>query len=150
MDAEKLAFPDRFFDIVTCRQSGFSAREAERVLAADGLFITQQVAEGDKYNLKQAFGRGQSYGDTDGDLMRKYTAELAEAGFGAIQSFEYDTVEYYRTPEDLLFLLKHAPIIPRFGENPRDFEILREFIQENQTEKGIRTNAKRFIIKARK
>lgn len=150
MDAEKLDFPDQFFDIVSCRQSGFSAREAARVLTSGGLFITQQVAEGDKYNLKQTFGRGQSYGDPDGELMRKYRTELAEAGFGAIQSFEFTTVEYYRTPEDLLFLLKHAPIIPGFGQEPSDFEIFHAFIRENQTEKGIRTNAKRSIIKARK
>ncbi|MFD2329141.1 class I SAM-dependent methyltransferase [Cohnella sp. GCM10020058] len=149
MDAERLDFPEQFFDIVTCRHAGFSARQVAKVLSRDGIFITQQVAEGDKLNLKQAFGRGQSYGEADGTLMRKYKQELAEAGFFDIQSMEFDTVEYYRTPEDLIFLLKHTPIIPGFGQEEGDFEILRAFMEDNRTEKGIRTNAKRFRIKAR-
>ncbi|MFC3798872.1 class I SAM-dependent methyltransferase [Cohnella sp. GCM10012308] len=149
MDAEQLDFPGRFFDIVTCRHAGFTARQVAKVLSRDGIFITQQVAEGDKLNMKQAFGRGQSYGEADGTLMRQYKLALAEAGFLDIQSMEFDTVEYYRTPEDLIFLLKHTPIIPGFGQEEGDFEILRAFMEENRTEKGIRTNAKRFMIKAR-
>nr|WP_286672583.1 class I SAM-dependent methyltransferase [Cohnella hashimotonis] len=149
MDAERLDFPERFFDIVTCRHAGFNASQVARVLSPDGVFITQQVAEGDKLNLKQAFGRGQSYEETDGTLLRKYELALAEAGFMDIQSMEFDTEEYYRTPEDLIFLLKHTPIIPSFGHEKEDFEVLRAFMEDNRTEKGIRTNAKRFTIKAR-
>jgi SAM-dependent methyltransferase len=150
MDAEKLDFPDPFFDVVSCRHSRFSALQIAKVLSDDGIFLTQQVSERDKMNLKQAFGRGQSYGDLDGILMKRYVQDLSVAGFTEIKSFEYDTVEYYQSHEDLIFLLKHTPIIPDFGQNLIDFEILRAFIAENQSEKGIRTNSKRFMIKARK
>lgn len=55
-------------------------------------------------------------------------------------------VNNYRTPEDLIFLLKHTPIIPNFGEEAEDFTILQSFIDVNSSEKGIRTNSKRFMI----
>ncbi|MGM2834971.1 SAM-dependent methyltransferase, partial [Bacillus cereus group sp. Bce025] len=47
---------------------------------------------------------------------------------------------------DLIFLLKHTPIIPNFGEEEEDFNILQKFIKANSSEKGIRTNSKRFMI----
>ncbi|MFC5703246.1 class I SAM-dependent methyltransferase [Cohnella faecalis] len=150
MDAERLDFPEQFFDVVSCRHSEFSAHQAAKVLSQGGIFFSQQVSEGDKINLKQAFGRGQSYGDSDGNIMKKYIQDITEAGFTEIQSFEYDSEEYYQTPEDLIFLLKHTPIIPNYGQDRDDFEILHAFIAENQTAKGIRTNSKRFILKARK
>ncbi|QJD86032.1 class I SAM-dependent methyltransferase [Cohnella herbarum] len=148
MDAENLDFPKRFFDVVSCRHSGFSAIQVAKVLSWGGVFLTQQVSEGDKSNLKQAFGRGQSYGDADGKLMRKYVQDLSAAGFTEIQALEYDSTEYYQTPEDLIFLLKHTPIIPGFGHAREDFEILSAFIDQNRSDRGIRTNSKRFIIKA--
>lgn len=67
-----------------------------------------------------------------------------------MQILEYDAIDYYQTPEDLIFLLKHTPIIPRFGEEKDDFDILGKFIITNGTEKGILTNSKRFMITANK
>lgn len=150
MDAEQLDFPERFFNIVSCRHSEFNAREIARVLAEGGSFLTQQVAERDKENLKQAFGRGQSYGHDDGELMRHYVRDLTDAGFTDIRAEEYDVTEYYGSAEDLIFLLKHTPIIPDFGRHAQDFEILRRFVEQNRCEQGIRTNARRFMIWARK
>lgn len=45
------------------------------------LFLTQQVSEHDKLNLKEAFGRGQCLGERDGTLKEKYMGELINAGF---------------------------------------------------------------------
>ncbi|UVI30200.1 class I SAM-dependent methyltransferase [Paenibacillus spongiae] len=151
MDAERIDFPRGFFNVVSCRHSPFSASEAAKVLTEDGLFLTQQVSEDDKINLAQAFGRRQADdGANDGTLKNKYISELQEAGFRDIQSYDYDAVEYYETYEDLIFLLKHTPIIPGFGQDENDFAVLEQFIRDNQTSKGIRTNAKRFMIIARK
>jgi len=149
MDAEKLNFPTHFFNIVSCRHSPFYAREVAKVLAEDGVFLTQQVGENDKLNLKEAFGRGQANGTPAGTLLQQYISELRDAGFADIQSFEYQVTEYYQTAEDLIFLLKHTPIIPNFGYTASDFEILQQFIAANQCEKGIKTNAARFGIIAK-
>lgn len=149
MDAESLQLPQNFINVVSCRHSPFSAAEIARVLVTDGVFLTQQVSEDDKKNITHAFGRGQKSVE-DGTLKNKYILELTEAGFSDVQSFEYDATEYYETYEDLVFLLKYTPIIPNFGQNENDFNILNQFIEENQTDRGIKTNSKRFMIIARK
>jgi hypothetical protein len=86
----------------------------------------------------------------DGKLKKKCLEELREAGFTNLQTFNYDALEYYQTPEDLLLLLIYTPIIPDFGLNDRDFELLNNFIANNQTSKGIVTNSNRFMIIPRK
>jgi ubiquinone/menaquinone biosynthesis C-methylase UbiE len=150
MDASNLEFPEHFFDVVSCRQAPFYADQVAKVLSPDGVFLTQQVGEGDKENLKRAFGRGQGDQDSYGQLKNKYLDDLTQAGFKEIHSYEYDASEYYESAEDLIFLLKHTPIIPDFGRDAQDFHILDSFIQENRTDQGIRTNAKRFMIIARR
>jgi ubiquinone/menaquinone biosynthesis C-methylase UbiE len=150
MEAEKITFPESFFNVVSCRHSEFYANEVSKVLANDGIFLTQQVSENDKLNMKQAFGRGQAFGTDEGILKNSYLTELAAAGFTDIQSFEYNATQYFQTYEDLVFFLKYTPVIPNFGQTDHDFEILQEFIESNQTEKGIKTNTERFMIVARK
>ncbi|BFH70459.1 methyltransferase [Paenibacillus dendritiformis] len=150
MDAEELAFPDGLFDAVICRHAPFAAGEAARVLTDGGVFITQQVSERDKWNVKEAFGRGQAYGEPNGTLMRRCAGQLKEAGFTEIHCDEYDAAEYLGGAEDLLFLLKHTPIIPGFGEIEGDAERFERFIAANGTERGIRTNSARFLIMARR
>lgn len=150
MSAENLQFPDRFFDVISNCRAPFVSTEIARVLKNGGTFLTQQVSEADKLNVKTAFGRGQSFGKVDGTLKERYIQELKEAGFTEVQSFEYNATEYYQRPEDLIFLLKHTPIVPDFGQREKDWDILNDFIQCNKTEKGIRTNSKRFLLIANK
>lgn len=150
MSSDDLQFPTGFFDVISSCHAPFASTEVSKVLKNGGNFLTQQVSEADKLNLKTAFGRGQSFGEVDGTLKEKYVKELKEAGFTEIQSFEYDAIDYYKRPEDLIFLLNHTPIIPDFGQGEKDLDILTNFIQNNRTEKGIRTNSKRFLIVANK
>lgn len=150
MDADNLQFPKSFFNIVSCRHSVFSASEVYNVLAEDGVFQTQQVSEHDKLNIKQAFGRGQHLDIEPGTLLEKYKQELKHAGFQHIEVREYNVNEYYATPEDLLFLLTHTPIVPQFGELASDRDVFEQFVLDHRDEKGIRTNSGRFMITARK
>ncbi|MFC4305258.1 class I SAM-dependent methyltransferase [Cohnella boryungensis] len=108
MEATSLRFPEGFFNVVSCRHSEFCAKEVAKVLMKGGTFLTQQVSENDKSNLKQAFGRGQTWGAKTGTLQQHYLAELGKAGFSDIQTFEFKFIEYYQTAEDLIFLLKHT------------------------------------------
>ena len=150
MDAEHLVFPEHFFNVVSSRHSCIYPKEIAKVLVQGGIFLTQQVSESDKLNIKEAFGRGQAFGTKNGTLKNQYITELREAGFTDIQTFESNVTEYYQTPEDLLFLLKHTPIIPNFGETEGDFRVLEQFIRDNQTDKGIKTNSERFMLIAKK
>ncbi|WP_416148620.1 class I SAM-dependent methyltransferase [Salipaludibacillus sp. HK11] len=149
MSSENLAFPTNFYDLVSCRHAPFSPMEVDRVIKKGGYFITQQVGEGDKLNIKKAFDRGNVI-EEDGALYERYVQELKEVGFSDVQSFEYNSTDYFQRPEDLIFLLKHTPTIANFGQEKTDFEILDDFIENNRTEKGIRTNSKRFLIVAKK
>ncbi|CEG21347.1 putative methyltransferase YcgJ [Planococcus massiliensis] len=148
--SETLPFRESSFDYLSSRHAPFNPKEVWRVLKKGGTFYTQQVSEADKANLKEAFGRGQSFGQRDGALRDAYKRELVAAGFSEMEIREYDAAEYLERPEDLLFLLLHTPIIPNFGEQEGDFDRLQEFIGQNQTGKGIRTNSKRFLIMAKK
>ncbi|MFJ2047844.1 class I SAM-dependent methyltransferase [Paenibacillus marchantiae] len=150
MNAEQLTFPDQFFNVVSSRHCDFCATEVFRVLADGGVFLTQQVSEHDKCNISKAFDRGQSLGVQPGTLMERYKRELREAGFRDIEAHEYNATEYYATPDDLLFLLTHAPIIPGFGEKESDLEHFQQFVEQNRCDKGIRTNSARFMLTARK
>ena len=150
MDSESLQFPSGFFDMITSRQAPFSAEQVFRTLKKGGMFLSQQVGEADKLNIKKAFGRGQGFHNKDGLLKECYIKKLYEAGFTKVQSIEYDAIEYYQRPEDLLFLLTHTPIVPNFGQEKQDDEILASFIKENLTDQGIRTNCQRFLIMAEK
>ncbi|HFU7068992.1 class I SAM-dependent methyltransferase [Bacillus cereus] len=146
MGSGALTFPHAHFDIASSCHAPFAATELSKVMKKGAFFLTQQVSEHDKLNLKETFGRGQCLGERDGTLKEKYMGELIYAGFELVQVREYDVTDYYSTPEDLIFLLKHTPIIPRFGEEEEDFTILQKFIETNSSEKGIRTNSKRFMI----
>jgi SAM-dependent methyltransferase len=150
MTSEDLQFPNNFFDVISSCHAPFIASEVAKVLKEGGTFLTQQVSEADKLNLKQAFGRGQSFEEVDGALKDKYIQELKKAGFVEVHSFDYNAIEYYQRPEDLIFLLKHTPTIPNFGQEKKDFDILNDFIESNRTKKGICTNSKRFLIIANK
>ncbi|GAB6929111.1 class I SAM-dependent methyltransferase [Paenibacillus sp. JCM 10914] len=149
MDSEQLQFPPGLFNLISCKHAPFRASEVARVLTDDGIFLTQQVRECDKSNLAAAFGRGQ-FANQDGTLKERYITELDQAGFRQIEYVEYDAAEYYEREEDLIFLLKHTPIIPHFGQDDEDFRILQQFIEDHRTEQGIRTNAARFMMIARK
>jgi hypothetical protein len=150
MSSDNLQFPSDFFDVISCCHAPFYPGEVAKVLRSGGTFLTQQVSEADKLTLKKAFGRGQSFGETDGTLKEKYIQDLKEAGFSEVQAFDYNAIEYYQRPEDLGFVLKHTPIIPNFGQVKKDFDMLNQFIKSNQTTKGICTNSKRFMIIAKK
>ncbi|WP_182102927.1 class I SAM-dependent methyltransferase [Niallia taxi] len=146
MSSDNLQFPSGFFDVISSCHAPFSSMEIARVIKNGGFFLTQQVCEADKLNLKEAFKRGQGFGEVDGTLKERYIMELKSAGFTEVQAFEYDANEYYQRAEDLIFLLKHTPIIPDFGQGEKDLDILGSFIENYRTEKGIRTNSKRFLI----
>ena len=148
MSSEDLSFPKYSFDIVISRHAPFNSAEVENILKPDGIFITQQVSEDDKSNIKQSFGRGQSYGLQDGTLKENYRRELIDAGFSKVETYDYNVLEYYERPEDLLFLLQHTPIIPNFGQEKNDFRLWNAFIENNQSSKGICTNSKRVLIVA--
>ncbi len=148
-DAGELPFPSNYFDVVICRHAPFYASEVFRVLKPGGIFITQQVMENDKENIKQIFGRGQAFGVKPGTLMEKCAQELVFQGFEILKKDEYNATEYYADMQDVIFLLRNTPIIPDFDID-KDQEFLERIEREYKTKDGIRTNSSRFLIVCRK
>ncbi|MFW6012811.1 MAG: class I SAM-dependent methyltransferase, partial [Candidatus Bipolaricaulota bacterium] len=150
MDATQLAFAPESFDVTSCRQGPFVPAEVHRVLKPGGFFLTQQVGEGDKYELKKCLGRGQRFQQPPGQLKDNYVNQLRQVEFQDVKVQEYNAIEYYSRPRDLLLLLKNAPIVPDFGKRVGDFQKLAEYINRHTTKRGIKTNAKRFLLTAKK
>jgi predicted RNA methylase len=150
-DGESLPFPDGFFDVVICRQAPFCAGEVHRVLIVDGVFVTQQVRENDKINIKRAFGRGQSYERELDELFEEGMRRLEAAGFTVLIKEKMDVITYLKSVKDLVKLLKWSPVIPDFDVTRKeDRESLKMIEREYGTDKGIRTNTSRFLLVARK
>ena len=148
-DAKDLPFPKEYFDVVICRHAPFYPKELFRVLKPSGIFITQQVGEKDKQNIKNIFARGQSFGKKVGTLMNKYIQELKKSKFKILKKKTYNATEYYASMKDLIFLLKNTPIIPDF-DIERDEKFLKEIEKKYKTKKGIKTNSFRFLIICKK
>ncbi|MCD6114670.1 methyltransferase domain-containing protein [bacterium] len=148
-DAKRIPFSKEYFNVVICRHSDFYPKEVFRVLKPNGIFITQQVGEKDKENIKKIFGRGQHFGKRVGTLMNKYLQELKKTGFKILKKNTYNALEYYANMEDLIFLLKNTPIIPDFNIK-KDQKFLEEIERRYKTKKGIKTNSFRFLIICKK
>ena len=58
-------------------------------------------------------------------------------GFSDIQLKQVDYIEYYPNKEQLKYLITRTPILGYYDDKTDD-EILDRYIQDNQTEKGIK------------
>ena len=147
-DANRLPFKTEEFDVVSCRHSPFNMKKVFGVLRKNGIFITQQVGERDKQNIKNVFGRGQSYNKKDGSLIEKYCGQAEKLGFKILRKDHYCATEYYKS-SDLVFLLENTPIIPNFNRE-KNHKFFEEIIKKFNTKYGIKTNSCRYLLVLKK
>jgi len=146
--AYRLPFKNSTFDIVMCRQAPYGAKEVYRVLKQNGVFIFQHIGNKDKQNLVNIFGRGQMYKIKE-DKLKKNKKRLENVKFRILETKEKNPTEYYKTEDDLIFLLKNTPIVKNFNIK-KDKRHLEKFINKYKTKEGIKTNTHRFLIVAKK
>lgn len=146
MDSDNINFPNNFFDIITARHTPFNINEIWRLLKEKGVFYSEQVDEDDCNELKELFGRGQGY-KVEHKLIDKIKEEISECKFKCVEFYDIVQEEYYKTEEDLLFLLNNTPIIEKFGKVNNDYEKFNIYVKENASEKGICLKRKLFGIK---
>ena len=146
MNSQKIDFPNEFFDIITARHTPFNLEEVYKALKEDGLFFSEQIDEDDCKELKEQFGRGQGY-NVQSKLIDKIKSNPSNNKFKQIEIYNIIQNEYYKTEEDLLFLLNNTPIIPEFGKIQGDYEKFREYVEKNNNEKGIVLIRRLFGIK---
>lgn len=147
-NAEMLPFHDASMHVVVCRHAAFNATEIWRVLKPSGIFLTQQIAEDDKRNLKAILGR--SYGSTEdtGRLQRQYEGELRAVGF-EVKSEAYTYQETYGDMDTLIHVLANTMTIPDFDVE-RDEQALHQIETSLMATDGIPTTASRFLLIATK
>lgn len=149
MNSDTINFPDKFFDIICARHTSFNCNEIYRLLNDKGMFFSEQIDEDDCKNLKDLFGRGQGY-NTKFKLINKIKDAVKLQKFKNVEFFEIKQQEYYKTEDDLLFLLRNTPIIPNFGEEEKDYQKFNKYVEKNTTDKGILLERKLFGIKVEK
>ena len=140
-------FPDNYFDLVVSRHCGANMNEVYRVLKKGGVFISEDISNDDCQELKDVFNRGQSYKQPH--LYKKIMNECLDAGFSDINFLKFEEIEYYKTIDDLKFLLHHTPILNGFDDK-KDNEKLQEYVNNFSTKKGIRLNRKLFAFTIKK
>lgn len=146
MDNLNITFPKELFDLVSARHTIINAKQIYEVLKSNGVLIIEGVDKNDCLELKEVFGRGQAYNDKVSIAEKDYN-DIKEAGFSKIELVEILENEYYETEEDLMALLLKAPILVDFSEKNENFNVehlkeidrklLKKYIQENTTERGI-------------
>ena len=100
--------------------------EVFRVLKKDGVFVSEDVSADDCQELKELFGRGQNFNEEP--LYKSILQECVDAGFEEIKLIRFDEIEYYKTADDLKFLLSNTPILGGFDDE-KDLPILNEYIE---------------------
>ncbi len=134
---KKIDFPDESFDIAVSRHCGCNHKELYRILKKEGTFVSEDISKDDCQELKEMYGRGQGYEDKH-CLSQTDLEDYTKLNFSKIQKYDITEIEYYKTKEDLLYLLFHTPIIPHFGKRKTDFEILDHYVALNTTPRGIK------------
>lgn len=139
-------FKDDSFNLVVSRYCGANMYEVYRVLKSGGIFISEDVSSDDCQELKEIFKRGQGYKSEP--LYKSVFNECVDAGFKEIKLIKLEETEYYKTIDDLKYLLNFTPILNGFDEE-KDMLKLNEYVSKNLSSKGIKLNRKlyAFILK---
>lgn len=143
--SKELKFASNSLDLVVSRHCGANMQEVYRVLKNGGFFISQDIDKEDCWELKTMFKKGQSF-NMKKSVKEKTLSQILKLGFTKIEVLNFTQTEYYKTKEDLIFLLTHTPILNTF-EIEKDEEILNNYIQQFSTSRGIQLNRKLYSIK---
>lgn len=146
MNNLEMTTPNDYYDIVVARHTVIDANQIYKTLKKGGNLLVRGVDKLDCWSLKLLYGYGQSFFD-EIPISQKDYEDILKAGFEKVELIPLHVKEYYKTKEDLIALLKKAPILENFSEiknnlnlsnsKSLDSKLLDKYIKENTTEKGI-------------
>lgn len=147
-DKNNLNFENETFDLVVSRHCGANMNDVFRVLKKGGIFISEDIDNDDCIELKKLFNRGQNF---KSKIIEKQNVinECIKSNFSKLELLNFEEIEYYNSIEDLEFLLLNTPIINGYNK-ANDFELLKEYVNKNITEKGIKLVRKLYAFKLTK
>ena len=158
MDNLAMDTPKEYFDLVVARHTCIDPAQIYETLKPGGKLVVRGVDQLDCWELKRLFGHGQGYRDQKSISRIDYEAIL-DAGFKDVELVPIHIREYYQTPEDLLALLRKAPIIEDFSETQPEKnelryeiepELFEKYVAEHRTAKGILLVRRYYGITAKK
>ena len=158
MNNLEMNFPKEAFDLISARHTIINAKQIYNCLVPEGIIVIEGIDKEDCWDIKELFGRGQSYNDEISISEKDYLA-LKEAGFRNIKKIEILQNEYYETEDDLVALLLKTPILNDFSEiRGEEFEhrlivekeIFNEYVKRYKTERGILLKRVLYGIVAKK
>ena len=158
MNNLEMRFPRETFDLISARHTIIDAKQIYDCLVPDGTLVVQGIDQKDCWEIKEIFGRGQSYNDEIAISEKDYL-DLKEVGFNNIEKVKILENEYYETEDDLMALLLKTPILDDFSEiKNEEFEhktileedLFDEYVKRYKTEKGILLKRVLYGIVAKK
>lgn len=145
MNNLEMNFPRETFDLISARHTIINAKQIYNCLVSEGIIVIEGIDKKDCLEIKELFGRGQSY-DDEISISEKDYLDLKEAGFKNIKKIEILQNEYYETEDDLMELLLKTPILNDFSEikceefKHREIiekDLFDEYVKRYKTDKGI-------------
>lgn len=139
------------FDIVCSRHCWDNPYRAYELLKKEGMYFSEDIENDDCIELKEVFGRGQCFNEKV-RLQDKILEILINSGFEKqnIILYQININEYYKTEDDLMYLLLNTPIIMNFLEKKDDDRKFNEYVNKYKTDKGILLKRRLFGIIATK
>ena len=158
MNNLEMTFPKETFDLISARHTIINAKQIYNCLVPGGVIVIEGVDKKDCWEIKELFGRGQSYND-EISISEKDYLDLKEAGFKSIEKIEILQNEYYETENDLMALILKTPILDDFSEISGkgvihrkivEQDLFNEYVRKYKTEKGILLKRVLYGIVAKK
>jgi len=145
-DVTRLPFADGQFDVVTNRHGAYEPREVRRVLAADGLFITQQVGSQTNRRLHELLDDKTPVGHWS---LAVAVRDLEAASFRIIEQREAFPVTCFYDVGAIVYYLKAVSWeIPDFSVDLY-FDKLAEIHTLIQSDGYVDVSFHEFFVKAR-
>jgi SAM-dependent methyltransferase len=146
-DFDPMPFLDEEFDLVLNRHAGFNAQEVARILAPDGVFLTQQIHGLWAYDLIAAFGAKPQWPDS---TLDKYVPQLKAAGLTITQTLEWSGQLAFTDVGAIVYYLKAVPwLVPGFSVKTHAAYLL---ALQSRLERGEQLGfvARKYLIEAHK
>lgn len=143
---QPLPFPDDAFDLVLARHEAYDPREVARVLAPDGVLVTQQVSGEDLADITAALGGTAPYPEVS---LIEFERALVRAGM-TVERADTFTGEYrFADLDALLRLLARLPwMLPEGFDASRDAERL-DALRRRARDGALTGVLSRFLLVAR-
>jgi len=146
-DDAPMPFTDGEFDLVLNRHSAFNAREAARILAPSGVFLTQQVHGLWAYDLLAVFDAKPQWPNA---TLENYVSQLKRVGLIITNTEEWTGRLSFSDVAAIVYYLKAVPwLVPGFSVEMHSKHLL---TLQHRLEAGENLNfvARKYLIEALK